>query len=153
MGLPLFPGNRQTARQLQSGIDQERFGAYFPRVFAYTFHQAGNEAAAARIVSEAFAAVFARQPGAGEDEFRLALFGVARDLCRRSAAVPGGDERLSEREREIISLLFDAQLTRREAATILGLPEESITNELVRALKKMRGSASDTVIPSFLRLT
>jgi DNA-binding NarL/FixJ family response regulator len=60
-------------------------------------------------------------------------------------------EGLTERERDLVSLLFDGQLERSEVARLLDVCEETITAELVRALKKLRAGLRTPAAPSFLR--
>ena len=150
MGLRLSRGN-QSMDEISNGSRRKRFGAYFPRLFAYAQANMGDEAAARGVVIEAFAAVFARQPVLDEDSFRIALFGVARDLCQAAPAARPVDSCLTSRERDVVSLLFDAQLTRGEVGSLIGAPEESVTGDLVRALKKLREVLGPATIPSFLR--
>jgi len=59
MGLRLFPGN-QGMGEASDGSRRKRFGAYFPRLFAYAQSNVGDEAAAREVVIEAFSAVFAQ---------------------------------------------------------------------------------------------
>ena len=150
MGLRLFPGNQGTD-DISNGSRRKRFGAYFPRLFAYAQANVGDEAAAREVVIEAFAAVFARRPALDDDAFRIALFGIARDLCRAAPNARPVDSCLSTRERDVVSLLFDAQLTRGEVGSLIGAPEESVTGDLLRALKKLREVMGPATVPSFLR--
>ena len=153
MGLKLFPGS--TGEDL--GVDDEtrrvRFGAYFPRLFAYVQHSTAEEGATRELVAEAFARVFSRVPDAREDEFRLALFGAARDLCEGNRTPWAAEETLTPRERDVISLLFDGQLIRGEVACLLDVPEETVTAVLVSGLKKLRAGLGQSTVPSFLRMS
>ena len=149
MGLKLFPGRAGDGMGVEDEARRTRFGAYFPRVFAYVHHRAGDEGTTRELVTEAFTRVFSRIDELKDDEFRLALFGTARELCD-SIRVPA-IEGLTERERDLVSLLFDGQLERGEVASLLDIREETVTTELVRALKKLRAGLSKSPIPSFLR--
>ena len=149
MGMRLLSGNAG-----RSGIDQEgrrnRFDAYFPRVFAYVQHCAGDETVTREMVTEAFARAFARAGKLGEEDFRLALFGAARELMDLIRG-PSTREGLTVRERDLVALLFDGLLDHREVARLLSISEEGVTAELVRALKKLRTGKETPNVPSVLR--
>ena len=149
MGLRLFPGSAGSGVVVQDEARRSRFGTYFPRVFAYVHHRTGDEGTTRELVAEAFSRVFSRADDVKEDEFRLALFGAAREMCGgvRGPAAEG----LTERERDLVSLLFDGQLDRAEVASLLDVREETVTAELVRALKKLRAGLGKAPVPSFLR--
>lgn len=149
MGLKLFPGSAGDGVGVEDEARQSRFGAYFPRVFAYVHHRTGDETTTRELVTEAFARVFSRADELREDEFRLALFGTARELCDTVRVPPA--EGLTERERDLLSLLFDGRLERGEVAGLLDIREETVTAELVRALKKLRAGLGKSPVPSFLR--
>lgn len=152
MGLKLFPGN--AGGELEAGeTRRDRFGEYFPRVFAYVQHNTGDEAVTRELVAEAFTRVFSIPGVAKEADYRLALFRAARDLCGGARVATTAEECLTPRERDIISLLFDAQLRRGEVASILEMEERAVTFELVRALKKLRAGIGPSTVPSFLRLS
>lgn len=149
MGMRLLSGSAG-----RGGIDQEgrrsRFDAYFPRVFAYVQHCAGDETVTREMVAEAFARAFARAERLEEEDFRLALFGAARELMGLIRG-PSTREGLTVRERDLVALLFDALLDRREVARLLSTSEEAVTAELARALKKLRAGKGTLNVPSFLR--
>ena len=149
MGLKLFPGSAGDGVGVEDEARRSRFGAYFPRVFAYVHHRTGDEATTRELVTETFARVFSRAEEMREDEFRLALFGTAREMCDGVRA--RSTEGLTERERDLLSLLFDGQLERGEVAGLLDIREETVTAELVRALKKLRTGLRKSSVPSFLR--
>jgi len=152
MGLKLFPGNAGGDLEADE-TRRDRFGAYFPRVFAYVQHNTGDEAVTRDLVAEAFTRVFSMSAEPKEAEYRLALFRAARELCEGAHAPAAAEECLTPRERDIISLLFDAQLNRGEVASILEMEEQAVTSELVRALKKLRAGIGASTVPSFLRLS
>ncbi len=131
-------------------VRRERFGAYFPRLFSYVRSSIGEDSMAHEIVAESFATVFAGFGDVKDEEFRIALFGVARDLCLESAK-PRADD-LSAREHDVVSLTFDAGLSGSETAGLLEASEESVGIDLLRALRKLRGQAGGAPLPSFLRL-
>jgi DNA-directed RNA polymerase specialized sigma24 family protein len=151
MGLKLFPRKTGAGMAEQDEGQRARFGAYFPRVFAYVQHRVGDEATTRELVTESFVRVFSRPEDLREDEFRLALFGTARDLLD-GVRVPPVAEGLTDRERDLVSLMFDGLLSRAEVATLLDVREETVTAELVRALKKLQSSRRNAAaVPSFLR--
>ena len=153
MGLKLFPGSTSDDLGLDDEARRGRFGAYFPRLFAYVQHSTGEESVTLEVVAEAFAGVFSRVPELREDEFRLALFGAARDLCEDRRAPRAPEETLTPRERDVISLLFDGQLSREEVACLIDESEEAVTGVLVRALRKLRAGLGQSTVPSFLRIS
>lgn len=138
------------------GLDEtarERFRTYFSRVFAYVQHFTGDEYATRELVTLAFTRTFSRAGDVGdENDFRLALFRAARDLVDTVRATPSQDG-LTDRERHLVSLLFDALLDHREVATLLHMRQETVTGELMRALKKLRSGMGSVGVPSFLRAT
>lgn len=149
MGLKLFPGSAGDGVGVEDEARRSRFGSYFPRVFAYVHHRTGDEGTTRELVAETFARVFSRADELREDEFRLVLFGTAREMCDTVRIPPA--EGLTERERDLVSLLFDGQLERDEVASLLDIREETVTTELVRALKKLRSGPGTSTVPSFLR--
>lgn len=152
MGLRSFSGKPGKGSTTENDARRARFGEYFPRVFAYLQHNTGDEKAAREIAGESFTQVFAGRE-LREEEFRLALFGTARRLCGTRRAPNAAEEGLTARERDILALLFDAQLSRQEVASLMGMQEAAVTRELVRALKKLRSGSGSQVIPSFLRIS
>ena len=149
MGLKLFPGSAGVGVGVEDEARRSRFGSYFPRVFAYVHHRTGDEGTTRELVAETFAHVFFRSDDLKEDEFRLVLFATAREMCDTVRVPPA--EGLTERERDLVSLLFDGQLERSEVARLLDVCEETITAELVRALEKLRAGLRTANVPSFLR--
>lgn len=129
---------------------RSRFGKYFPRLFAYVHSTAQDEARAQEIVAEAFTQTFASHDVADDEEFRIWLFALARRILRsaESAADPDG---LDSRERDVVSLLFDAQLTHREVGTLLSISEDMVASTLLKALRKLRATAAPHSARHFLR--
>lgn len=129
---------------------EERFGAYFPRVFAYACSVAGNDEAAQDIVVTAFARTFA-VPGLQEPEFELALFKAARDEADHS---PRHNDGLTIAERDVIALVFDAQLRHSQVAEVMGESEAAVSITLARGLRKLQsrfapGPAPRAGVPSY----
>lgn len=149
MGLRSVLGRREAGPR---GDDRHRsrFGKYFPRLFAYVHSAITDEARAQEIVAEAFTQAFASHDVSDDEEFRIWLFALARRIVRsaESAADPDG---LNSRERDVVSLLFDAQLTRREVGTLLSISEDMVASTLLKALRKLRETASPQSTRHFLR--
>lgn len=152
MGLRSFSGKSGKGTALENDARRARFGAYFPGVFAYVQHSIGDENATREIVAESFTQVFSGRE-LREEEFRLALFGTARRLCGSGRTPNAAEECLTPRERDILALMFDAQLSREEVAVLLEVQEASVTAEFVSALKKLHSGSGSPIIPSFLRLS
>ena len=106
-------------------VHSERFAAYFPRLFAYACAATGDDEAARDVVVSAFSEEFSRADNDG----------------------------LTPREREVISLLFDAQLDRAQIGVLLGIRDEVVATTLVRGLRKLRTSfasaGAGAAVPSF----
>ena len=151
MGLSLLSRNRShLAPPVNERALQERFGAHFPRLFAYARTCVDDDVKAGEIVVEAFCRAFVRGPDIPDSDFRLVLFGLARGLCRAAASGKGRpDESLNPREREVISLLFDAQLSRGEIGRLLKVKERAVTDALVRGLKKLNATPPATLATQF----
>lgn len=154
MGLSLLsrihhPGGPPASEQAM----QERFGVHFPRLFAYARSCVDDDGVANEIVVEAFCRAFARCPELPDGEFRLVLFGLARDLCHSAAGKTREDDPLSPRQREVLSLLFDAQLSRSEIGRLLKVKEEKVTSAVVQGLKKLRASTTPPTIAASLKLS
>ncbi len=154
MGLRLFSGSRKADAPSTADVRRRRFGAYFPRLFAYAQCCLEDDKRAREIVVEAFTAAFARFPDVTDEEFPVVLFGQARNLCQSySSAGRPADHGLNGAEREVISLLFDAQLSRGQIGGLLRIKEESVTSSLIRGLRKLRAGMLPRSAPSFLRLS
>ena len=137
----------------RSEVQSERFSAYFPRLFAYACAATGDDEAARDVVVSAFSEAFSR-PDTREGEFELDLFRTARVICMSGEyRVRRHNDGLSPREREVISLVFDAQLDRAQIGALLGIKEETVGTTLVRGLRKLRTSfasgGSASAVPSF----
>jgi hypothetical protein len=105
------------------------------------------------IVIEAFTAALGRFPDASDEEFPVLLFGHARNLCQSySGSGRFTDDGLNSAEREVISLLFDGQLSRGQIGCLMRMKEESVASSLMRGLGKLRGGMLPRSAPSFLRL-
>lgn len=134
-------------------LQKERFGAYFPRVFAYALCTSGDEDAARDITIVTFSDVFA-MPDMREEEFEFVLFRTARQVVSSHAPrVRRRGDGLSAREREVISFIFDAQLDRAQVARVLGIRDETVVATLLRGLRKLKidagASGAGAPVPSF----
>lgn len=152
MGLRLSPGSAGGGRRVEGEARRSRFASYYPRVFAYVQCRTGDEGVTREVLTEAFVRVFSRAGELREEEFRLALFGAARDVME-TLRVPLVEEGLTERERDLVSLLFDGLLDHREVARLLHIEEERVTADLMRALRKLRSGKRPSFASSFLRAT
>ena len=128
---------------------RDRFATYFPRVFAYVHSSTGDDARSREIVIEAFAIVFGSGDLLSDEEFPMVLFSATRDLCERFRD-NSDDVRaaLTDAEREVLALLFDAQLTRGQVGDILQIREDTVASTLVEGLKKIRQVFSSDMNPS-----
>lgn len=120
-------------------MQKARFAEHFPKLFAYVLSWTGDEKVSRDIVIEAFSRVFGRATPASDEDFAIALYGVTRDLCsgvRKSYAQGSND--LNDPEREVLALLFDAQLTRGQVSSLLKMPETKVAATLVNGLRKLK---------------
>jgi DNA-directed RNA polymerase specialized sigma24 family protein len=134
-------------------VQSERFGTYFPRLFAYACAATGDDEAARDVAVSAFSEAFAR-PDVREDEFELDLFRTARAICQSGEyRMRRHNDGLSPRERDVISLLFDAQLNRLQISALLGIRQDMVASTLVRGLRKLRATfatgTAAAAVPSF----
>lgn len=114
-----------------SAAHRRRFTRYFPRLFAYVRAMSDDYSTGVDTVVAAFEAALS-EPHADEDAFVLSLFANARALCGvRSAAH-------DTREREVLSLTFDAQLTREQVSALLKLPVDAVVSTLLRGLRRLQ---------------
>jgi len=118
-------------------LHEGRFGGYFPRLFAYGLAVSGSEKAARELAVAAFCeTLIARDTR--DSGFEVELFRAARELAAKMRMKRDRDG-LSAREREVISLIFDAQLDRDRAGQVLGLKPDAVVATLMDGLRKMRG--------------
>lgn len=135
-------------------LRQERFKAYFPRLFAFACSATGDDEAARDVTVVAFTSVFG-MPDMREPEFEVALFRAARELCNNSEyRVRRHNDGLTPREREVIALVFDAQLDTAKIAELLGVRSDAVPMTLARGLRKLQTKlapepAGTPVLPSF----
>lgn len=153
MGLGSVLSNSQSTPA--GGTDagcRARFARYFPRLFAYIHSAVSDETRARDLVADVFAATYARHARSGDEEFCVWLFAEARHVVQSGGFAPGTDG-LSARERDVVSLLFDAQLTRREVGMLLSISEDAVASTLLRALRKLREANTSQQVPWALRTT
>lgn len=145
-------GRTQTAGATLPGAERaqrDRFAKYFPRAFAYAHSSTGSDARSREIVIEAFASVFSEGDVLSDEEFPIALFNRMRGLCEKFSD-DSDDVRgvLTDGEREVLALLFDAQLTRLQVGGVLQIREDTVASTLVQGLKKIRQVFSSDMNPS-----
>src|SRR3989304_1201912 len=80
MGLNILRRKQHTEATRPADMDavNERYNAYFPRLFAYARSCVGGEMPAQDIVIQAFSRAFSHPDSADEDCFRTVLFRTAR---------------------------------------------------------------------------
>ena len=156
MGLNLFRRRQRSeaTRPTDLGIVSERYNEYFPRLFAYVRCCVGGEMPAQDIVIQAFSRAFSHPDSADEDRFRTILFRTARRLCRPSLmqARPDANDTLTAREREVLSLVFDAGLTRDQIARLFRIREATISALLMTGLRKLKEQTSPAAAAAYLKL-
>lgn len=156
MGLGFFKHGREMTRpqQADSGSTNERFSAYFPRLFAFVRSCVGGDMPAQDIVVEAFTRAFSKAGDGGEEDFRAVLFRTARRLCRPALTRDGGarDDPLSWREREVISMVFDAGLSRGQIARLFRIRETTVNSVLLAGLRKLKEQTSPAAAAAYLKL-
>jgi DNA-directed RNA polymerase specialized sigma24 family protein len=138
----------------EPAVDRGRFNEYFPRVFAYARSCVGGEVQAQEIALKAFTRAYIRSADRDEGEFRSVLFRQARRLCRpliKENAV-SDEESLNQREREVLSLVFDAGLTRSEIAKLFGIRIETVADLLMSGMRKLNEQTSPAVAAAYLRM-
>jgi len=145
---------RQERPAPEPAVDRGRFNEYYPRVFAYARSCVGGEVQAQEIALKAFTRAYIRSAHSDEKEFRAVLFRQARRLCRplltENAVTDEGS--LSHREREVLSLVFDAGLTRAEIAKLFGIRMETVADLLMNGMRKLNEQTSPAVAAAYLRL-
>ena len=156
MGLTLLRRKQHTeaTRPVDMGAVNERYNAYFPHLFAYVRCCVGGEMPAQDIVIQAFSRAFSHPDSADEDRFRSVLFSTARRLCRpalRQPRVDDGDS-LNSREREVLSLVFDAGLTREQIARLFRIRESTVSALLMTGLGKLKEQTSPAAAAAYLKL-
>ncbi len=156
MGLAFLKRGQDMRRPQQAdmGSTTARFSAYFPRLFAYVRSCVGGDVPAQDIVVEAFCRAFSKAGDAGEGHFCTVLFRAARRLCRPALKRDGGssDDPLSPREREVMSLVFDAGLTREQIAQMFHIRETAVSSVLLTGLRKLKEQTSSAAAAAYLKL-
>jgi DNA-directed RNA polymerase specialized sigma24 family protein len=135
----------------RSDLQKERFGQYFSRLFAYALAATGEDESAREVAISSFSQAFA-MPDMRVQEFEVALFRAARDLCRTEFRGYRHHDSLNPRERDVLSLLFDARLRRAQISELLGIGQPAVGSALVRGLKKshaqLKAGAARPAVPS-----
>ncbi len=156
MGFKAFMRNREktAANPKDTASVNERYDAYFPRLYTYVRSCVGGEIPAQDIAVEAFARAFSRAGDSDEDRFRTVLFRTARSLCRPILRdnLSGDSDSLNAREREVISLVFDAGLTRDQIARLFRIRETTVGALLMNGLRKLREQTSPAAVSAYLKM-
>lgn len=156
MGLKLFRRKQHTeaTRPADMSTVNERYNAYFPRLFAYVRSCVGGDMPAEDIVIQAFSRAFSHPRSADEDRFRSVLFRSARGLCRPALkqARVDDDDSLNPHEREALSLVFDAGLTREQIARLFRIRESTVSALLMTGLRKLKEQTSPAAAAAYLKL-
>src|SRR2546427_8185025 len=105
--------NGTSSRDSTTGTElhRARFGAYFPRVFAFAHSLTADETAAKEAAIEAFSRALGGRTDTSEEEFAVQLFTEVRDRCRRIRPAENSSDELNSRERELLARVFDARLS------------------------------------------
>ncbi len=155
MGLQFFKRRQERMGSGPTEMDgvRERYNAYFPRLFAYVHSCVGGDIPTQDIIVQAFSRAFCRAGSSDEDRFRIVLFRTARRLCRPALKDCRSDDSdsLNPREREVLSLVFDAGLTRDQIARLFRIRETTVNSALMTGLRKLNGQASPAAAAPCLR--
>ncbi|MCH7998898.1 MAG: sigma-70 family RNA polymerase sigma factor [Chloroflexi bacterium] len=132
----------------------ERYETYFPRIFAYVYACVGRDKDAQEIVIQAFHRAFQRASSNDEDRFQTVLFRSARRLCRPviKNRRPNDGDFLDPREHEVMSLVFDAGLTRDQITHVFHISETSVNSLLMTGLRKLKGQTSLAAVAAYNHL-
>ncbi len=156
MGLKAFRRNREktAANPTDTASVNERYAAYFPRLYTYVRSCVGGEMPAQDIAVEAFARAFSRAGDSEEDRFRTVLFRAARHLCRPILKdnTSGDSGSLNAQEREVVSLVFDAGLTRSQIARLFRIRETAVGALLMNGLRKLKEQTSPAAVSAYLKM-
>ena len=156
MGLNLFRRRQRSEATRPADISavDRRYKDYFPRLFAYVRCCVGGEIPAQDIVIQAFSRAFSHRDSADEDRFRTVLFRTARRLCEPALkqTKAEADDSLTLREREILSLVFDAGLTREQIARLFRIRGSTVSRLLMTGLRKLKEQTSPAAAAAYLKL-
>ncbi len=146
MRINLFNREQGTedAGPLEMASVNARYDEYFPRVFAYVHSRVAGDLTTQDIVVQAFSRAFSRAGASDEERFRTELFRAARQLCRPALKDGKSDEgdALNARERDVISLVFDAGLSRDQIARLFRIRGKTVTSLLTTGLRKLKEETS-----------
>lgn len=116
---------------------RRRFARYFPGLFAYVRAMSNDYATGVDKVVSAFEMALS-ETHADEDAFVLSLFGNARRLCGVDSTAHNASER------EVLSLTFDAHLTREQVSVLLDLPLGAVVSTLLSGLRRLQTLSAAT---------
>jgi len=121
-----------------------RFAVCFPRLYAYLLAIIEDETRARDVATAAFAETMALGPTT-EQEFVIELFRAASKLSAPHVRVHANSvPRLTLPEREVISLVFDAQLSSEQIALVIGISRSGVADALLEGLRKLQAVALPT---------
>lgn len=156
MGFSFLKREQKTERPGPTDMSgaTERYETYFPRIFAYVYACVGRDKPAQEIVVQAFHRAFQRAGSSDENRFRTVLFRSARRLCRPviKNRRPNDGESLDAREHEVMSLVFDAGLTRGQIAHVFHISETSVNSLLMTGLHKLKEQTSLAAVAAYAHL-
>jgi len=132
-------------------LHRTRFGAYFPRVFAFAHSVTADETAAKEAAIEAFGRAFAQRVEVSDEDFAVRLFAGVRDHCRTIRSAAPASDALNSGERELLALVFDARLNREVIRRLLQTTEQAVSTMLLGALRKSRAGVSPAAADNSLR--
>ncbi len=153
MEFELFKRGQKTkgSGSTDMGRVNERYNTYFPRLFAYVYACVGGDEPAQEIVVQAFHRAFQRAGSSDEDRFQTVLFRSARRMCKpviKNRRSNDGDS-LDPREHEVMSLVFDASLTRDQIAHVFHISETSVSSLLMTGLRKLKEQTSPAAVAAY----
>lgn len=156
MGFRLFGRRGKDAESAPPDPDRvnKRFGEHYPRLFAYLRSCVGGEIPAQDIAVRAFSQAFKQTSDTtSDDEFRTVLYRAARRMCRPALKDNrSGDDPLTGREREVISLVFDAGLSRSQIAYMFHFRESTISSLLMSGLQKLKEETSPAAATAYMNV-
>jgi DNA-directed RNA polymerase specialized sigma24 family protein len=145
---PVFV-RRVLQRDSTEGKSEQRFGVYYPRLFAYALSAVGNPARARDLVTDILHDILISGEPLPEEQFRLALFAEAQAVCGRQARAVYLDFGLTTAERRVLSLVVDGGLSLEEAAMVSGQRDAGVV--LYSAVHKLRLTHDLGEVPHFFR--
>lgn len=129
---------RKTSRGNQDEQRKARFSQHYPRLFAYIFGVTGDTDAASVTTVASFEGII-DDSSSSDDDFTVLLYRRARQLVHQHCRITPKDG-LTANEVEVISLLFDAELSRTEVSNVTGVDPAALTRVVIESLKKLKAA-------------